>query len=198
MRSGLFFSYYISLNTAQIILPYIKIRGEICQGVLATGGAGLCVYTYKGRQWRGIQSRMDSGRGMLLFPSNSCCCLVAKSCLTLQPHGLYSARLLCPWDFPGRNPGVGCHFPLFSTQGSNPLSPAPPALADGFFTTEALSNRCCSAAKSCPPPWTAACQTPLYLPITWSLLKLMSMKEETDRTGSALKAGLHVGLDCGL
>ena len=31
--------------------------------------------------------------------------VVAQSCLTLcQP-----ARLLCPWDTPGKNTGVGCH-----------------------------------------------------------------------------------------
>ena len=32
------------------------------------------------------------------------------------------ARLLCPWDFPGKNTGAGCHFLLqgiFPTQGSN-------------------------------------------------------------------------------
>ena len=31
--------------------------------------------------------------------------------------------LLCPWDFPGKSTGVGCHFLLqriFLTQGSNP------------------------------------------------------------------------------
>ena len=28
---------------------------------------------------------------------------------SLQPHGLYLARLLCPRDSPGRNTGVGCH-----------------------------------------------------------------------------------------
>ena len=41
----------------------------------------------------------------------------------LQPYGLQPARLLCPWDFPGNNTGVGCHFLLqgiFPTQGSNP------------------------------------------------------------------------------
>ena len=27
-----------------------------------------------------------------------------------RPHGLYSTRLLCPWNFPGKNAGVGCHF----------------------------------------------------------------------------------------
>ena len=26
-----------------------------------------------------------------------------------RPHGLQPARLLCPWDFPGKNTGVGCH-----------------------------------------------------------------------------------------
>ena len=41
---------------------------------------------------------------------------------SLLPHGLYRIRLLCPWDFPGKNTGVGSHFLLqriFSTQGSN-------------------------------------------------------------------------------
>ena len=33
-------------------------------------------------------------------------------CLTLQPHGLYPTRLLCPWNSPGKNTGVGCHFLL--------------------------------------------------------------------------------------
>ena len=34
-----------------------------------------------------------------------------------------ATRLLCPWDFPGKNTGVDCHFLLqgiFPTQGSNP------------------------------------------------------------------------------
>ena len=42
---------------------------------------------------------------------------------SLQYHGLYPPRLLCPWNFPGNNPGVGCHFLLqgiFLSQGSNP------------------------------------------------------------------------------
>ena len=25
------------------------------------------------------------------------------------PHGLKPTRLLCPWDFPGKSTGVGCH-----------------------------------------------------------------------------------------
>ena len=41
----------------------------------------------------------------------------------LQPHGLQPIRFLCPWDFPGKSAGVGCHFLLqgiFPTQESNP------------------------------------------------------------------------------
>ena len=41
----------------------------------------------------------------------------------LWPHGLWPSRLLCPWDSPGKNTGVGCHFLLqgiFQTQGLNP------------------------------------------------------------------------------
>ena len=53
-------------------------------------------------------------------------CLVAQLCLTLRPHGLQPARLLCPWDSPDKNTGVGGHALLegiFPTQGSNPGLP---------------------------------------------------------------------------
>ena len=34
---------------------------------------------------------------------------VAKLCLTLlRPHGLQATSLLCLWDSPGKNIGVGC------------------------------------------------------------------------------------------
>ena len=49
-----------------------------------------------------------------------CACSVVSN--SLQPHGLLPTRLLCPWNFPGENTGVGCHFLLqgiFLTQGSN-------------------------------------------------------------------------------
>ena len=31
-----------------------------------------------------------------------------------QPHELQSTRLLCPWDFPGKSTGVGCHHLIIS------------------------------------------------------------------------------------
>ena len=41
----------------------------------------------------------------------------------VQPYELHPARLLCPWDSPGKNTGVGCHALLQGisrTHGSNP------------------------------------------------------------------------------
>ena len=42
---------------------------------------------------------------------------------SLQSHGLEPTGLLYPWNSPGKDTGVGCHFLLqgiFPTQGSNP------------------------------------------------------------------------------
>ena len=42
--------------------------------------------------------------------------------LVLSRDRLQPVRLLCPWHFPGKNTGGGCHFLLqgiFLTQGSN-------------------------------------------------------------------------------
>ena len=42
---------------------------------------------------------------------------------SLQPHGLQPDRLVCPWNFLGKNTGVGCHFlhqHVSLTQGLNP------------------------------------------------------------------------------
>ena len=68
-----------------------------------------------------VHSRVNA----LVFNSwlNACllnCSVVSNS---LWPHGLQAARLLCPWDFPGKNSGVSCHFlrqGILPTQGVNP------------------------------------------------------------------------------
>ena len=45
---------------------------------------------------------------------NCCCCCWVASVVSdsLRPHRQPPTRLLCPWDSPGKNTGVGCHFPL--------------------------------------------------------------------------------------
>ena len=42
-----------------------------------------------------------------------CCCQVASVVSdSVQPHRWQPTRLPRPWDSPGKNPGVGCHFLL--------------------------------------------------------------------------------------
>ena len=52
------------------------------------------------------------------------CCVLSRSVMSNSwwLHGLWPARLLCSWDSPGKNTGVGCHSLLqeiFLTQGLN-------------------------------------------------------------------------------
>ena len=68
-------------------------------------------------------NRLKAERNHISFHCWWWCCSVTKSCLTLSlPRGRQPTRLLCPWDVPGRNTGMGCHFLLqgiFQIQGSN-------------------------------------------------------------------------------
>ena len=73
---------------------------------------------------------------------NSAACGLDGSVMSvsLLPHGLQSARLLCQWGFPGKNTGMSCHFLLqgiFPTQGLNP----------GFLH---CSQSVSSVTQSCP------------------------------------------------
>ena len=116
-------------------------------------------------------------------------CLVASVMFdSVQPYRLQPARLLCLWDFPGKNTGVDSHAFLqgiFLTQGLNPcllLS----RIADGFFTHWAtwkgiflLSVQFSSVLSPVwlfATPWTAAQQASLSITNSQSLLKLMSIK----------------------
>ena len=68
---------------------------------------------------------LHSSKSYSSFPFCSFLSLIDHACLTvsdsLQPHGLWpSVKLLCPWNFPGKNTGVGCRFQGISlTQESN-------------------------------------------------------------------------------
>ena len=41
-----------------------------------------------------------------------CCCVASVVSDSVQPHRWQPTRLPCPWDSPGKNTGVGCHFLL--------------------------------------------------------------------------------------
>ena len=63
--------------------------------------------------------------------------LVTKLCLILTIPWTVTAGLLCPWDFPGKNTGVGC---ISSSRGSSrPKNGTQVSCtADRFFTNWAL------------------------------------------------------------
>ena len=66
-------------------------------------------------------------------------CMPRRSVISdsLQTHGLYPTRLLCPWESPGKTTGVGCHARFLGLPDPRikPESLMSPALASGFFTT---------------------------------------------------------------
>ena len=51
------------------------------------------------------------------------CQLLSHARLFTTPWTIQLARLLCPWDSPGKNPGVGCHFLLQNTMTSLSIYP---------------------------------------------------------------------------
>ena len=109
-------------------------------GVTHSDSKGLRPGALMSKGWRRwtAQLRWNQGKELAAL-LNMCVCKHARSCLTLQPHGLQPARLFCPLDFPGKNTGVGCQFllqGLLPTQGSNPHLMSP-ALAGAFFTINA-------------------------------------------------------------
>ena len=69
----------------------------------------------------------DEDCGFLYSLLYVCVCMLSHLVMSdsLLPQELQPSRLLCPWDCPGKNTGVGCYFLLqriFPTQGSNPGS----------------------------------------------------------------------------
>ena len=60
-----------------------------------------------------IPSRLNTKQSMprdIIKKENRISCSIISN--SLQPHGLWSARFLCPWNSPGKNTGEGCRFLL--------------------------------------------------------------------------------------
>ena len=71
------------------------------------------------------------------MPVSVCVCAHLVTPNSLQPHGLQPVQLLCPWNFRGKNTGVGRHSLLLGQEdpGIEPASLVSLALARRFFTT---------------------------------------------------------------
>ena len=57
---------------------------------------------------------------------------------SLQPCGLKPARLLGPWNFPGKNTGVGCYFLLQRILPTQELNPASKKISVDYTWSKAV------------------------------------------------------------
>ena len=60
----------------------------------------------------------------------SCCYVTSIVSDSALPHRQQSTRLPCPWDSPGKNTGVGCHFPLQCMKVKVKVTQSCPTLSD--------------------------------------------------------------------
>ena len=58
--------------------------------------------------------------------------LSLQSSKSVRPHRWQPTRLLCPWDSPGKNTGVGCHFLLqcVKSKSESEVAQSRPTLSD--------------------------------------------------------------------
>ena len=83
-----------------------------------------------------------SGKGKHpLFSTLVHACSIAQSCamLSLRPHGPQPAKLLCLWNFPGKNTR-GVAFPTPGDLAGPGIEPESSALPGRLFTTEPPGN----------------------------------------------------------
>ena len=73
------------------------------------------IFQARGLEWDNPLRLFHSSKLFAIYQGcfSLCCCSITNLCPTLcNPHGLDPTRLLCPWDFPGKNAGVSGHFLL--------------------------------------------------------------------------------------
>ena len=98
----------------------------------------------------------------------------------MQPHRRQPTRLPRPWDSPGKNTGVGCHFLLqcMKVKSESEVTQSCPTLSDpmdcslpgssarGIFPGKSTGVGChclLSHVQFFVTPWTIACQPPLSM-----------------------------------
>ena len=98
--------------------------------------------------------------------ADCCCCVASVVSDSVWPHRQHPTRLPHPWDSPGKNTGVGCHFLL------------------QCMKVKSESE----VAQSCPTlatPWTAAFQAPPSMGFSrqkyWSGVPFPSPMHESEK-----------------
>ena len=134
---------------------------HLCQSV-------LLIFSYKSCVVYGLTSKsLLHFESILVYGVKKCSAAAAKllqSCLTsVRPHRRQPTRLPHPWDSPGKNTGVGCHF-LFQSMKvksesevaqlcltlSDPMDCSPPGFSvHGIFQARVLEWSAIAFSKKC-------------------------------------------------
>ena len=111
-----------------LFLPVRTFGDSVCACICAQSCPTLCnlidcsppvsfiygIFQAKILEWVAISfSRRSFWLRDQIHISRCCCCWVASvGSDSVQPHRRQPTRLPCPWDPPGKNTGVDCHFLL--------------------------------------------------------------------------------------
>ena len=91
---------------------------------------------------------------------------------SVRPHRRQPTRLPCPWDSPGKNTGVSCHFHL-----------------------QGVKVKSLSSVRPSATPWTAAFKAPLSMGFSrqeyWSGVPLPSPRLKGDQRSTGLAPCFH-------
>ena len=95
------------LPTLPLLLPlyiFYTVNWDLPYKIKIHAHTYLCVYFVYMLQFWLIPFRSSQ------YPAAAAAAKSLQSCLTVWPHRRQPTRLPCPWDSPGKNTRVGCHF----------------------------------------------------------------------------------------
>ena len=105
--------------------PRLQCQLAFVMNVWIDAGHSVCWASLEMEQRSRIQMKLWWYSLCMVATSQSACSVASVMSDSLRPLGLKPTRLLCPWDFPGKNTGLGCH-----------------ALPQGIFPTQGLNSHC--------------------------------------------------------
>ena len=119
--------YFSLINKTIKLNPFFIIHGKMLTFVfvdkLLSFASLIPAMNYNVSSWWGLVTALGGCGGCGGCGGWQCVCVFVCVSNSLWPHELQCARLLCPWNFPGKNTRVDCHFLLqriFLTQELNP------------------------------------------------------------------------------
>ena len=95
------------------------IESQLGKVVFSFPASAIQKGTLKGRwsEYLDSQLTLSTMQVLQIAVAAACCCEVTSVVSdSVRPHRWQSTRLCHPWDSPGKNTGVGCHFLLQCTK----------------------------------------------------------------------------------